>query len=997
MEVQMKVRTEYSFRTAFGPIKEVVDRLKATGCKAAAITDRSSTFGHVSWTRLCKAADIKPLYGVELAFCPDINVRVKRQEIYWLSLIARNNSGLREIYSAVEEATTNFYHVPRLPIGSLDGFSQDIIILSGNSGIGIHNNQLPAKVIVEANPATNPSLLKWSEGTYLPVSDNYMVTPSNREAYEILIGRTAFNRPSPMHILTKQELMNECSYLKDIHFEAAYNLAMECDALLAPATNVLSTETRSLLDLCIEGAGFRGIELVGDYKNRMQYELGLIEQKGFVDYFKVIADLVQYAKEHMLVGPARGSSCGSLVCYLLGITDVDPIPHGLIFERFIDVTRNDLPDIDIDLPDNKREMILEYLMVKYGPDKVAKLGTVSRYKARSAIGDTAKAVRISPWEAEQIADAIVTRQDGDERADYCIADTFDDTDITQRYPTIRVAAKLEAHARYAGTHAAGVIITNEPITNYVARDVHSNRIMLDKYDCDAINIMKVDALGLRTLSIIADCLSQIGWPKESLLALNLTADQSYQVLRSRLFAGIFQYTGKALQGLVRKITVDRFTDIVAITALARPGPLISGASYEWCARRMGRKPVEYLHPLLEDITKETYGLVIYQEQVMRVAREIGQLSWEDTMALRKGMGKTLGQEYMDQFQSRFLSGSINNGVDELVAKRIWENINSFGGYAFNKSHAVAYALVTYWCMVLKAEFPLEFALANLRFTSDEYAVKSYLRELDRMGYAFKVFDKDRSGYGWSVQDGELIGGLINVKGIGDKTAKDILIRRENEIPLTDGQTRKLESAVTNYDNVFEARTLFADLYLDPRKYGVVSRIWNLTDIEEVEGNYIFLAKVVSWKIRSLNETKFLAERGGLRVPNDRWLTGYIEDDTDTMPFTISRYNFPRFGLPLTKERIGQWYLWRGKVMEGNRRIYVEKYKALAMPVSEKKEEPEMVYTPQVITFTPQEFACLKHNPTKGGYQDLENWIIENTVDLVCHLDIVHFEQWFVTL
>jgi DNA polymerase III alpha subunit len=920
MKAQLKVRTEYSFRTAYGPIKQVVDYLKSTGCEVAAITDRSSTFGHIQWMKYCKAANIKPLFGVELAFTPDLNYRGKRQELYWLTLIARNNAGLKEIYSAVEEATSNFYYVPRLPIVKLWDFSNDILVLSGNSGIGIHNNQLPPRVIVEAHSATNQSLLRLSEGTYLPVSDNYMITPSNRAAYEVLIGRMAYNRPSPMHILTKQELLNECSYLQDIHFEAAYNLAMECDALLAPATNILSDETKTLTELCILGAVDRELNLGSpEYYNRMKYELELISSKGFDDYFKVIADMVQYAKSQMLVGPARGSSCGSLVCYLLGITDIDPLKHGLIFERFIDITRMDLPDIDIDFQDDKRELVFDYLIEKYGPDKVAKLGTVSRYKARKAIGETAKAVRIPAWEAEQIADSIITRNDGDERADYCIIDSLLDTDISTRYPSIMVAAKLEAHARHAGTHAAGLVITNEPITNFVAKDSHSNRVMLDKYDCETINIMKVDALGLRTLSIIADCLAQIGWTKEQLLAYRLDEDSAYKILRSRLFSGVFQFTGRALQTLVRKINVEHFSDITAITALARPGPLISGASYEWCARRTGRNQVQYLHPMLEKITKETYGLIIYQEQVMQVAREIGMLSWEDTMALRKGMGKSLGQEYMDQWKDKFIAG-VDNG------KEIWEQVNTFGGYAFNKSHAVAYALVTYWCMVLKAKFPLQFALANLKFTVDANSVKQILREVDRMGYQFKVFDANKSQFNWVVKDNELIGGLINVKGIGDKIAKDILIRRANEIPLTDGQVKKLQEAKTKYDDVFEARTLFADLLANPSKYGIVSKLWNITDIEEIEGTYVFLAKVVSWKIRSLNEPRFMEERGGLRIPNDKWLTLLLEDDTDTIPATISRFNFARFGLPMTKEKLGKWYLFRGQVKENNRRIYIEKYK-----------------------------------------------------------------------
>jgi DNA-directed DNA polymerase III PolC len=626
----------------------------------------------------------------------------------------------------------------------------------------------------------------------------------------------------------------------------------------------------------------------------------------------------------MLVGPARGSSCGSLVCYLLGITDIDPIPHGLIFERFIDITRSDLPDIDIDFDPNHRNMVFDYLIDKYGAERVGRLGSVSRYKAKSAIGDTAMALKIPKWEAEQISDNIIKRGDGDDRANYCIVDTLNDTDIgkdlVSRYPKITLAGNLEDHAQHPGKHAAGVIITNEPITNYVARDNNKNTIQLDKYDCDTLNLMKVDALGLRTLSIISDCLDQIGWAKEQLLAHDTDYDPAYGLLRSRLYTGIFQFEGQALQNLCRKIKPDRFTDLVALTALARPGPLISGASYEWCARRNGKS---YEVDLLANITNETYGLIIYQEQVIRIAREIGSMSWEDCTSLRKGMGKSLGIEYMDQFYAKFANGAkAKFNIDDEKIRSIWEMVNSSGAYSFNKSHSVAYALVSYWCMLLKAKFPLEFALAVLKYAdaNKPEQIKKYLRELDRAGYTFKLYDAERSQENWSVQDNELIGGLTNIIGVGPIRARKF---------IEQGPPYKLPDLVkTKFDDVFEMREKFADLLAHPRKYSIVSKLTEITNIDD-EGNYVFIAKVVSYKIRSLNEPKFLVERGGMKVPNDRWLTMVLEDDTDIIPATISRYNFPAFGLPMTKQyKTGTWFLFRGKVMEDNRRVYIEKYKLL---------------------------------------------------------------------
>ena len=932
MKTQLKCRTEYSFRTAYGPIESVTDYLQTIGCKAAAITDRNSTYGHVQWNRHCKIKGIKPIFGVELAFTDSLQTSSRKQNLYWLSLLARSNAGLRELYATVEEAFSNYYYHPRLPLNKLQDFSQDIIILSGNSGLGVNNHLLPERVFIEMHPATNKQLL--SERTNLiPVSDNYMIKPENREAYEIACGFNAFNRPSPMHLLTEDEWYFYSKETTDIYLHFANILSDECIATIEPAKNITVDKTVPLLELCLQGAEQRNLLIVGDYYTRLNHELQLIADKGFEDYFLVIADMVNYAKKHMLVGPARGSSCGSLVCYLLGITDIDPLPHGLIFERFIDVTRYDLPDIDIDFQDDKRDLIFSYLSDKYGADKVARIGTISRYKAKSALNITAKALRIPAYQVEQISDIIIKRNDGDDRANFCIADTIEESDVgkalVKQYPNIAYATQLEAHASHSGIHAAGVVITDKPINHYVARDTRSNTIHLDYRDAASINLMKIDALGLRTLTIISDCLQQVGWSYHQLLAHPLDDDVAFKVLRSKLFCGIFQFEGQALQGLTRRVSVDRFTDIAALTALARPGPLISGAAHEWSARRMNKKSTELLHPLMEDITKETYGLIVYQEQMLRIVREIGGLSWEDTTALRKGMSKSLGLEYFERYYETFLDGAKAKGISDELARKIWETVSSAGGYAFNKSHSVAYAMLSYWCCVLKGHFPLQFALSTLKYIRDPMAVKQYLRELDRMGYKFKTFDVEHSGLEWSIHNNTLIGGLTNVIGIGPRHANDIIARNKEGIALQNGQANKLANGKTPYDNVFEGRTRFKDLLENPEKYGIKHRVWNLVDITDVAGSFTFIAKIVSWKIRSLNEMRFLLQRNGLRVPNDKWLTLVLEDDSDTMPASIDRKLFTRLGLPITeKYKAGDWFLFRGEVREGTRRVYINLYRCL---------------------------------------------------------------------
>jgi DNA-directed DNA polymerase III PolC len=921
MRTQLKIRTEFSFGWAYGPIPKVVARLKELGCQSAAITDRNSCFGHVQFSNLCKDAGIKPLFGCEFAFIKSTEERQKLQNLFYLPVIAKTNSGLREIYAAMAEATRNFHYVPRLPFKYLNSFSKDVIILSGNSGLG-GGVRFGPSVYSEGNPATAQHLLTGQ--SIVAVSDNYMITPEDRSVYEILAKRKRQDRPSPMHILDEWGLRNEMN-IADAAFTLADRLASECDATIQIATNVKFQSNKSLLELCKDGISWRGLSWSDEYQARLDKELNLIQDKGYDDYFFVIADMVKYAKSQMLVGPARGSSCGSLVCYLLGITDIDPLPHGLIFERFIDVTRYDLPDIDIDFQDTKREMVFEYIMDKYGQENVARLGTILRYKPKSAIGDTAKALNIPDIDTKGVKDSMLKRSSGDSRSGLCIMDTFKELEIGQRfiekYPAMKIAGDLENHASHTGKHAAGVIITNEPIINYVAKDARTNTTQIDKYDAETINLMKIDALGLKTLTIIDDTLKAIGWTYEQLVKYPLNDDKAFEVLRNHQFCGIFQFEGQALQTLARRLHVDRFDDIACLTALARPGPFASGASGEWIQRRMGNQTVEYVHPTMERYTKETYGIIVYQEQVMNCVREIGLLSWEDTSTLRKAMSKSFGVEYFDKFWQRFKEGAMSQGIDEVTARKIWDSVNKMGSWAFNKSHAVAYGTISYMCCVLKAHYPIEFALANIQNIHFEDGVKRYLRELDRSGYGFKSYDLEKSDISWSYADGAFIGGLTNIKGIGVKKAKSILLARQQQMPY------KLPDEITTpYDNLFDGRERILPMIANwklsfPRK--------DLIDIhDDYTGNITFIARMMHRNERSLNETMFLVQRNNVMLPMDRWLNVLLEDDTSTVYATIGRFKFPSLGLQLINDyQIGMWFVWSGSVRQG-RRVYVEKFRGL---------------------------------------------------------------------
>ncbi len=936
--INVRLRSEYSFRKAFGPIHKVVE---TTEGDVMGISD-SGTWGHVAFSKACKKAGKKPLFGVEIPIVEDATERSK-QPTNEMTFIAKNNDGLRELYQLVTKSTDkdHFYYHPRLSYEHLFDISKNIIILTGTHPIlGLLPLAKKDDMYFEINPMTTKNNFKWAKEkgfNFVATSDNYYPKPEDKKAYEVLVGRNRQDRTAPMHILNEWEWKDALPWAPQEAIDMTYKIALDCNVDLPTAQMISFHSDKTLRQMCVEGAKPRGIDLSDPvYKARLDRELKLIADKDFEDYFYVIADMINYAKEHMLVGPARGSSAGSLVCYLIGITDIDPIEHDLLFERFIDITRADLPDIDIDFQDDRREMVFEYIRQKYGAEKVAHLGTVSRYKAKSTISEVAKELGIPAWEVNDLKGAIIERSGGDSRAAFCILDTFNDLDIgkqiLEKYPQMRVAADMENHARHNGVHAAGIIITEDPVSLYCSVSGQTGAAQIDKKDAEDLNLLKIDALGLRTLSVLQDVLDQIGWSREKLLKHPLDDEKAFELLNDEKYAGIFQFEGYALQSLTRQMKVHNFEDIASITALARPGPLNSGGTTQYIKRKIGEKPVEYLHPMTEDITKVTYGVVVYQEQVMNIARDVGKLSWEDVSQLRKAMSKSLGEEFFDGYWQKFKIGAIENGIDEDQAQTIWKNINTMGSWAFNRSHAIAYGLVSYWCCVLKSRFPLEFAAACLRNVKDDDQGVRLLREVSKEGLGYKSYDKYRSGMNWSVQNGELIGGLIGIKGVGPKMAEDIINRRELKQPLTPRQEKLLDNGETPYDDIFECERRFGHMKADPLAHNIKTPIIEIQDLEaDNPGTYVFFGKLKEKNLRDMNEAVNLAKRGGRKVDsNNLWLNMTFEDDTGPIISTVDRFKYNKLGKPIVEDgKIGDWYLIKGYLKQGFRKIYVEKWRKLS--------------------------------------------------------------------
>ena len=936
--INIRVRTEYCFRKAFGSVPKIIE---AVDGDAIGICD-TGTWGHVNFSAACKKVGKKPLLGVEIAVVGDASDRSKQPANY-MSFIAKNNDGLSEIYQLVTRSTdkNHFYYYPRLSYEDLFDVSENVIMLSGSTpDWGLLPRTKKDHLYIELNPMSSKKALEFAESKGFQVvatSDNFYPTVQDKKAYEVLVGMNRTDRTAPMHILDEWEWREAVPWGPDVALENTYKIAEMCNVNLPTAEMVKIKPEKTLRVMCEEGAAQKGIDLNDDvYGPRVERELAMIDEKGFTDYFHVIADMINYAKQHMLVGPARGSSGGSLVCFLTGITDIDPIEHDLLFERFIDISRADMPDIDIDFQDDRREMVFDYLKEKYGEDKVAHLGTVSRYKAKSTIGEVSKELKIPAWEVKDLKESIIERDWGDPRINNCIEDTLNDLDvgkkIVEKYPQIKVAAAMENHARHNGVHAAGIIVTEKPVSEYCSVSRQTGAAQIDKRDAEQLNLLKIDALGLRTLSVLQDVLDQVGWTRDQLMQHPMDDQGAFAILNDEKFAGIFQFEGFALQSVCRQMKITQFEDIAALTALARPGPLQSGGTSEYVRRHNGDSPITYLHPLTEQSTRVTKGIVVYQEQVMNIGREIGNLSWEDVSALRKAMSKSLGKEFFDKYFDKFKAGAIENGVEEDQAQFIWDNINTMGGWAFNRSHAVAYGLVSFWCCVLKSRFPLEFAAACLRNVKDDDQAVRLLREVVSEGLTYKPFDKLKSQQNWSVQDGELIGGLLGIKGIGPKMADDIVQRRQLQQPLTPRQEKLLEEGSTAYDDVFECERRFGHIKREPEKYNITTPLTDIADMDtDRPGTFVFFGKLKEKVVKDLNESSSIEKRNGRRInKNNLWLNIMVEDDTGPIKCTVDRFKYSKLGKPIVESgEIGDWYLIKGYLNSNYRKVSIEKWKKLS--------------------------------------------------------------------
>ena len=959
--LHLNVQTDFSFLKAYGSPEQVIARAKYIGAYTVGIADFGGCWGHIPFWKEAKKQGIKPLFGVQLAVVPTLEGKDARFDL--VTLIAKNNKGLNEQYQFVGLATEQFYYRPRVTWSQLKKIKNNFLIISRITTETSKYLSLLRNVYLAGIPEPGALLKLVLEGVYpvaLAISPVYP-SPKYSEAYRLVnaIGsgrKTMQVDPSDRYMMRKGEIYAKFNEIGvdgntvDRWIKQANDIAKACSAEPRTGSNIKPKTTRTVEQWCADGARHRGIDLsVEPYKSRYEREIELIHSKGFQDYFLLIADLVEWAKQRMFVGPARGSSAGSIVCYLMGIVEVDPLKYGLLFERFIDLNREDLPDVDIDFPDDKRDLVFEYIVEKYGADRVARIGTVSVFKPKSALNDVGKCYGIPSWEIKKLTEVMLERSGGDARANMAIEDTISQFEIGKeliaKFPKILMATKIEGHPRHTGQHAAGVIVADKPVDNYFAVNRRDGAYigMINKYDAEAIGLLKIDALGLKTLAVIDDCCQQVGLDPRMLYTLPTNHQEAFKIFQEDRVAGIFQFEGYSVRSLMRQMGVEEFNDIVALTALARPGPLHCGAANEFIARRTGNKDWDYVMPQLQPHTSHTYGTIVYQEQVMSITRDLGNMSWQDVSALRKAMSRSLGEEFFNQFKDKFLAGTRSKNIKDEEAIALWNEMCTFGSWAFNLSHAVSYALISYWCAYLKANYPLEFAVAHLRRTDSQDHVLRLIRELLKEGIELIPFDPEISDLNWIIHEGKIYGGFTAVKGIGPKSAKKYLESRAEGLDWLKNLSPAKRSKIlapnnTPWHNINRIQKIYGGLYDDPDHYisevfpkGISGPVIKIEDIVEKKGEYCFIGTIKQRNLRDLNETQSLVKRNGRRMTHhELFLNLVVEDDTSSILCTIDRWQYPDIGQPLMEQEAdGKDFLIRGEIRsDGWRKINITKIRRL---------------------------------------------------------------------
>lgn len=832
----LHVHTEFSLLDGASRIKNLVTAVKELGMDSVAITDHGVMYGTIDFYKECLKQGVKPIIGCEVYLAP--GSRKERQEIngvkyYHLILLAENQTGYRNLVQLVSLANIEgMYYKPRVDKELLKKYHEGIICLSACVAgeiprALIQGNKAKAESLVQEylnifgkdnffleiqnhglaeERISNAGLVELAQKYNIGLvatNDCHYVSRADSEFHDILLciqmGKTIAD-PARMRFNSDDYYVKSPAEMAELfkdYPEAIANtekIAARCQVDFEfghiqlpyyPIPSQYADDEAYLRALCEQALPDRYPKSSEAVIKRLDYELSIIHRMGYDSYFLIVWDFINYSRQHGIgVGPGRGSAAGSIVAYLLGITNLDPLKYELLFERFLNPDRVTMPDIDIDFDYIQRSKVIDYVKERYGYDHVAQIVTFGTMAAKGAVRDVGRVLNMPYSQVADIAKLIpnelkITLDKAlKESADF--RKLYDsDADVKK---LIDLARKIEGLPRHSSTHAAGVVIARNPLTDYLPVAVSEGTLVteFDKDHVEELGLLKMDFLGLRTLTVINDTIANIKKNRQEVIDINaipLADELTADMLCAGKTGAVFQMESSGMTNLVKDLAPRNFADLIPTVALYRPGPLGSGMVEDFIGGRHGTKEVTYMHPLLEPILKETFGVVLYQEQVMQIVQVLAGFSLGQADLLRRAMGKKKHEILLAQ-KENFLKGCAQNQIDANLATTIFDLLTHFADYGFNKSHSAAYALVAWQTAYLKAHYPAEFMAAMLTSIMDTQKVPRYIELARRMELEILPPDINASMANFSVDHEAIRFGLAAVRNVGDAAIASIVEARQ---------------------------------------------------------------------------------------------------------------------------------------------------------------------------------------------------------------------------
>ncbi|MDD5644805.1 MAG: DNA polymerase III subunit alpha, partial [bacterium] len=835
--VHLHVHSEYSLLDGACSIGKIVKKAASLKMPALAITDHGNMHGVIKFYKQALSESIKPIIGSEMYIAPGSMLEKKldkrKNSSYHLTILVKDETGYRNLLVLSSESyLKGYYYKPRIDKELLKKYSRGLIALSGclkgeiaceildgnpekaaemaeeysnifgkeNFYLEMMDHNIPEQKIV------NKALKKISEQTGIPVvatNDVHYINKDDARAHEILLGiqtGMTMDDENRMKMLTDEFYLKDTGQIGKIFEE--YPEAVENSVVISGRCNLeLSlektyhypafpppqgkNENSYLRELCESGLKKRYKEIDSEIRERLEHEMNIIESLGFVSYFLIVWDFIHYAKTNDIpIGPGRGSAAGSIVAYVLGITNVDPIKFKLLFERFLNPDRISPPDIDIDIADEDRSRLIDYVSSKYGKDSVAQIITFGTMKARAVVRDVGRVMNMPYADVDKLAKLVPegpkVRLEDALKTEPRLKEAVDKEEKVKRL--FEMALRLEGLNRHASTHAAGVVISDKPLVNYVPLCKGKENEVITQFDMNDVGnngLLKMDFLGLKTLTVIKNCIKIIErtrGEKINIDEISFDDRKTFELLNNADTTGVFQLESAGMQDLARRIGISNLEDINALVALFRPGAM--NMLDDYVQRKHGKVPIKYDHPFLEPILMDTYGIMLYQEQVMQAANAVAGYTLAEADILRRIMGKKKVEE-MEAQKEKFIGGAVKNNIKKRLAEKIFDNIEKFAGYGFNKSHSQAYAIIAYQTAYLKANYPVEYMASMLTSElNDMDKIVKYIDECSNMGIEILPPDINESFKGFTVVGGNIRFGLAAIKNVGATAVESIINARK---------------------------------------------------------------------------------------------------------------------------------------------------------------------------------------------------------------------------